>query len=216
MHERIAWAANIILVILGYVGIMLALSTLKKIERQTKYGEEAAAAAAKSAHAALLHAEAIVTAERPWILVAAEPSPGSRNAFAVIARNRGRTPARVVAIPYKIEFAEDESHLPDVPQYQDGNPGIPFVPIVLLPGESSQITTISRDDVESLCGSSERFNRVENWEERIFLFGRVTYHDLISPQDEHVHQSAWCFWYIHGHQNSGLVPAGLRNYNMHT
>src|ERR1035441_5055986 len=46
LHEQIAWAANLILVIMGYAGIMLALQTLKKIERQTGYTESAAEAAA--------------------------------------------------------------------------------------------------------------------------------------------------------------------------
>ncbi len=49
LQERIAWGANVLLALLGYAGIMMALSTLKKIERQTKYGETAATAAAESA-----------------------------------------------------------------------------------------------------------------------------------------------------------------------
>ncbi len=216
LHERITWAASLVLVVLGYVGIMLALSTLRKIERQTKFAEEAASAAADNARAALLHAEAIVSAERPWILVTVEPSRGTKNGFAVMARNRGRTPARIVSIPHKIEFAEDESNLPEIPQYQDASSGAPFVPIILLPGDSAHITTFYREDVKDLCGSEERFKRVESWEEKIFLYGRVTYHDLLSPKDEQVHQSDWCFWYIHGHQNSGFVPAGPHNYNLHT
>jgi hypothetical protein len=60
LHDRIAWAANLVLVLVGYVGIMLAISTLKKIERQTKYAEAAAEAAAECARAALLQAQAII------------------------------------------------------------------------------------------------------------------------------------------------------------
>ncbi|HEV2132835.1 MAG TPA: hypothetical protein VGR47_01105 [Terracidiphilus sp.] len=216
LHERILWAALLVLVVFGYIGIMIAISTLKKIERNTKSGEEAAAAAYDSARAALVHAEAIVKAERPWILVAIEPSPGVANGFTVTAANRGRTPARIVAVPHKIEFAEEESSLPDVPQYPEASSAAPFVPIVLLPGEFTQLASFCRDDVKELCTSDEQYRRVENWEEKIFLYGRVTYRDLLSPQDEQIHQSAWCFWYIHGHQNSGMVPAGSRNYNMHT
>ena len=215
-HDRILWAALLVLVVLGYIGIMLAISTLKKIERNTKSGEEAAAAAYDAARAALVHAQAMIKNERPWILVAIEPSPGVANGFTITASNRGRTPARIVAMPHKIQFSDDESHLPEVPQYQDGAAAPPFVPIVLLPGEFAQIATFCRDDVKDLCETDEQFTRVENWEEKIFLYGRVTYRDLVSPQDEQIHQSAWCFWYIHGHQNSGMVPAGSSNYNMHT
>lgn len=216
LHDRILWGALLILAVLGYIGILLAVSTLKKIERNTKSGEEAAAAAYDTARAALVHAEAMVKNERPWILVAIEPSPGVANGFTITASNRGRTPARIVAMPHRIEFADDESHLPEVPQYQDASSAPPFVPIILLPGEFAQIATFCRDDVKDLCESPEQFTRVENWEEKIFLYGRVTYRDLVTPQDEQIRQSSWCFWYIHGHQNSGMAPAGSSNYNMHT
>jgi hypothetical protein len=215
-HDRVLWAALLVLVVFGYVGIWLAISTLKKIERNTKSGEEAAAAAYDIANSALLHAQAIVRNDRPWILIAVEPSPGVANGFTITASNRGRTPARIFSIPHRIEIAEDESHLPEVPQYQDVSTAPPFVPIILLPGEFAQIATFSRDEVKELCTSDEQFARVENWEEKIFIYGRVTYRDLLSPQDEQIRQSSWCFWYIHGHQNSGMVPAGTSNYNMHT
>lgn len=215
-HDRILWAALLVLVVIAYVGVMIGVSTLKKIERHVRMSEEAVAAAAESARAALLHSEALVKAERPWVLIAIEPSPGVANGFTITASNRGRTPARLVAIPHKIEFAEDESNLPEVPQYQEAASAAPFVPIILLPGEFAQIATFCRDDVRELCASDEQFTRVENWEEKIFIYGRVTYRDLVSPQDEQIHQSSWCFWYIHGHQNSGMVPAGTGNYNMHT
>lgn len=216
LHDMILWGALLVLVVLGYIGILIAVSTLKKIERNTKSGEEAAAAAYDAARAALVHAEAMVKNERPWILVSIEPSPGVANGFTITASNRGRTPARIVAMPHKIHFAEDESHLPEVPQYQDSTSAPPFVPVVLLPGEFAQVATFCRDDVKELCESDGQFNRIENWEEKIYLFGRVTYRDLVSPQDEQIHQSSWCFWYIHGHQNSGMAPAGSSNYNMHT
>jgi hypothetical protein len=54
LHEKISWAANLVLVILGYAGIMMAISLLKKIDRQTAYAEAAAEAAAASAQAALV------------------------------------------------------------------------------------------------------------------------------------------------------------------
>src|SRR5579859_5894892 len=39
LQDRIAWAANILLAVLGYGAILLVLSTLKKIERQWKFVE---------------------------------------------------------------------------------------------------------------------------------------------------------------------------------
>jgi len=37
-QEQATWGANILLAVLGYAGIMMALSLLKKIERQTAFG----------------------------------------------------------------------------------------------------------------------------------------------------------------------------------
>jgi hypothetical protein len=215
-QERISWAANLVLALLGYAGIMLALSLLKKIERQTKYGEAAAAAAAENARAALLHAEAIVRSERPWILITVEPTRGVENGFTVTATNRGRSPARIAAMADEIRIAIDESHLPSLPEYRHTQPVALLVPILLLPGESAGIKGFCRDDVKALCESEERFKRVEEWGEKIFLYGRVFYTDLIAPSGDATHETGWCCWYIHGRQKSGMVMAGPPAYNHHT
>ena len=216
VRDRIAWAANLVLVVLGYVAMMMALATLRKIERQTKVAEDSAAAATDSARAALLYAEAITRAERPWILISVEPSRTVKNGFLVTAANRGRTPAAIVASIDRTTFARDESALPVPPQYEDGMAGAPFVPIILLPGESTEIKSFSRDDVKGLCASAEKLKQVEDWEEKIYLYGKVTYGDLISPRDNQTHETAWCCWYIHGRQKSGLVMSGPPAYNGHT
>jgi hypothetical protein len=216
MHERIAWGANIVLAIVGYVGIMLALSILKKIERQTCSAETAAGAAAVSAQAALLNAQAIIDAERPWLLISVEPSMGQENTFIVMVTNRGRAPASIAAMSDQIRIAIDETHLPAAPEYENGEPTAPLVPIILLPGETSGIKTFSRDEARGVCDSDERFKKVENWDEKIFLFGKIIYRDLIAPPDKQTHETSWCCWYIHGRQKSGLVIAGPQGYNLHT
>src|SRR5579871_2108484 len=47
-QDRIAWGANLVLVVLGYIGVAMGLSLLRKIERQTRYVEEAMLAVAES------------------------------------------------------------------------------------------------------------------------------------------------------------------------
>ncbi len=222
-QDRIAWGAEVLLAILGYVGVMLAISLLRKIERQTRYGEEAAQAAAKSAQAAtesaqaaLLHAQAIARAERPWILVTAEPSRTVENGFVVVATNRGRSPARIESIEDAITSAADEKHLPSVPKYAKTELPEPVSPIILLPGESTRIKFFRRDDVAGFCRTEEKFKRVENWEEKIFLYGRILYVDFMTPTDARTHETSWCCWYIHGRQKSGMVMAGTQAYNEHT
>lgn len=223
VQDRIAWGANVLLALLGYAGIMVAIQTLRKIERQGRYAEAAADAAAKSAEAAarnseaaLLHAQAIINAERPWVLITIVPSRSIENGFTVIATNRGRGPAQVIAANDETKIAIDEAHLPPAPEYKPQDSDVPFVSIILLPGEFMNLKSFCRDDVKPLCGSDEAFRRIENWEERVFLYGKVTYRDLAAPADMPPHETGWCCRYIHGRQKSGLVMAGSHEYNVHT
>jgi hypothetical protein len=217
LREKVTWAANLVLAVLGYVGIMLALSTLRKIARLAKSTEVAAAAAADAAQAALLNAQTFAEAERPWLLISVEPSPSVENGFDIKVSNRGRAPARILSNLERMIFAVDEAHLPATPEYrQEGSAGPQQVPIILVPGESSTILNFCRDDLKLICQTPERLKRVENWEEKLFLYGKVVYRDLISPPDRKIHETAWCCWYIHGRQKSGLVLDGPAGYNSHT
>jgi hypothetical protein len=218
VQDRIAWGANVLLAILGYAGIMLALSTLKKIERQTRYGEVAAAAAADSAQAALLHAQAILNAERPWILITVMPSRTTENGFVVTATNRGRSPARILSTVEETRIAVGEAQLPAVPEYrvEEPEPDAQPLSMILLPGEFTGIKSFSRDDVKEVCQTEEGLQRIENWEQRIFLYGKVVYSDLMEPAGVPTHQTAWCCRYIHGRQKSGLVMAGPPEYSVHS
>jgi hypothetical protein len=214
LPDRIRWAAEILLLLIAYPAILLAISALRKIERQTRYAETAAQAAADSAKAALLFAENQVRAERPWILITADPTPGVINGFSVVATNRGRSPARIVSLAEDIAIVEDEAQLPSAPVFK-AEPRAPLAPILLLPGESANIKTFHRDEVKSICENPEQVLRVEDWKEKIYLYGNVAYTDLAAPGEE-THETGWCCWYIHGRQKSGMIMAGPLGYNRHT
>ncbi len=216
LRERITWAANIVLAIVAYFGIMMAVSTLKKIERHTRATEAVAEAAADSAQAALLNAQAVIDAGRPWLLITVEPSRSILNSFAVKATNRGRCPANMIASVERIVIAVDEAHLPEIPEFEEQESSVPFVQVILLPGESTTLKTFSRDDLKGICETEEMLKRIENWEEKVFIYGKILYMDLIAPADKETHETNWCCWYIHGRQKSGLVVAGPPEYNLHT
>ena len=93
-HDRVLWGADIILVVLGYIGVMLALRTLKNIQKQTEFGVAAAQAALQCANAALESSQAIVDSGRPWIVISVEPFMTVENGFKIMATNRGRTPGK--------------------------------------------------------------------------------------------------------------------------
>ena len=215
LQDRIKWLTVMLLVLVAYVGVLLAVSTLRKIERQMHHVETAAQAAADSAKALLLHADAQVKADRPWILVTAEPTPGAANGFTVVATNRGRSPARIVTLADEIAIAKDESQLPPAPAFKTG-PRAPLAPIILLPGESAGLKSFTREEVNSVCADAEQLRRVEDWDEKIYLYGTVTYVDLLAPGEEQAHETAWCCWYIHGRQKSGMVMASPPEYSRHT
>jgi hypothetical protein len=215
VQERISWVANLILVLIVYFGVMLGYSALRKIERQAHVVEVAAQSAADSAKAVLLLAQAQERAERPWIMVTAEPDPGIRDCFSVMATNRGHSPTKIVTLVDSIATANDESQLPAEPVFH-AEPRAPRDPIFLLPGESRKIKSFRRDDVQTVCNNPEDLRRVEDWEVKIFLYGKVAYADLRVPEDAEPHETSWCCWYIHGRQNSGMVAAGPLEYNRHT
>jgi len=223
VHDRIAWAAYLVLAVVGYIGVMVGLSTLRKIERNTIVAEATASAAAAAATAAvetaktaLMHAEAILRAERPWVLVTAEPTRGVENSFEITATNRGRSPATITSALDQVLFAVDEAQLPETLEFEPIESGSRFVPIILLPGESASLRNFSRKDVRGFCGSDERLTSIESWEERLFLCGKIMYNDLIAPAGKEAHETNWCCWYIHGKHRSALVPAGPPAFNSHT
>lgn len=213
-HDRVLWGSLIVLVILGYIAVLLSLKILKNIQRQTEFGVSAAQAALQCANAALESSQAIVDSGRPWIVVTVEPFLTVEHGFKVMATNRGRTPARIMAKADCVKIIQDETKLPATPDYESGKTATPFEPIILLPGESAGIRPFRRSDVRTHCSSDEQFRRIEKWEEKLFLYGRVVYRDLISPMDQPNHETDWCCWYVYSDKDA-LVIAGPPEYNKH-
>jgi len=215
-REQATWAASIVLAVLGYVGIILALRTLKRIERHLEASTTTAQAALESSSAALSLAQAIANSERPWIVVTVEPFLTMESSFKVMAANRGRSPARIINAIDQVRVATDEAQLPKTPEFEMAAKGDPPEPIVLLPGEATGIWAFNRDDLPAICKSADVLRKVERWEEILFLFGRITYMDLNNTDQSQVHETYWCCRYIHGERNSALVMAGQPEYNKHS
>ena len=204
------------LAVLGYVGIFLALRLLKNIEQQAERGFNASQAALDIAQTALEQTQALVRSERPWIAVTVEPFLTMENSFKVIATNRGRAPATITGTISRTTIAVNEAQLPKSPDYEDPESSALPESIILLPGESVGIRTFRRDDMHTVCRTAEARRRIEQWHESIFLYGRITYTDMITPRYKQTHHSAWCCRYIHGEKTSAMVMAGPPDYNNHT
>jgi hypothetical protein len=215
-HDRVAWGAGIVLAVLGYVGIMLALRTLKHIERHLESGTATAQAAMESANAAMALAQAIANSERPWIVVTIEPFLTMENSFKVMASNRGRSPARIISSVDQMKVTVDETNLATTPEFDSPEPGDEPEPIVLLPGEATGIWALNREDLPTICKTPEVLKRVERWQATLFLYGRIQYMELNSNNDKKMHETLWCCRYIHGEKSSALVMAGPPSYNEHS
>ena len=215
-HDRVAWGAGIVLAVLGYAGIMLALRTLKSIDRHLQSGTTTAEAAVGSASAALALAQAIANSERPWIVVTVEPFLTMENSFKVMAANRGRSPARITSSIDQVRIAVDESNLPKAPEFEAVDPADEPEPIVLLPGEATGIWALNREDLPAICKTADALRNVEGWQETLFLYGRIRYMELSAIGENNMHETFWCCRYIHGEKSSALVMAGPPPYNKHT
>jgi len=112
LQERISWAAALALTVFAYIGIMMGISLLRKIERHLASNESAIESAAETSRAALEYMQSQAQADRPWILVSAEPTTAVPNSFNVVATNRGKSPARILSLSDGVAFIKDESNSP--------------------------------------------------------------------------------------------------------
>jgi len=231
LHSKILWAALLALTFISYAGLYFFFEMLKRMGMQTGYIEEAAKAALEGskaaqdcakaaqdcANAALMQTQSFIQAERPWILITVEPSMKVENGFMVTATNRGRSPAKISLAADRIVVAVDETQLPAAPEYaKEESPNSLPLPMILLPGESAGVRSFSREDVKWVAKTPESMRRVEFWQEKIFLYGKIVYRDLISAEGQGTHETDWCCWYIHGEKKSGMIIAGPPDYNRHS
>ncbi|MDE3162550.1 MAG: hypothetical protein KGL64_04765 [Acidobacteriota bacterium] len=215
-HERVAWAASIVLAVLGYVGILLALRTLGAIRRSNEASLETARAALTASESMLSQTKALLEFERPWILVHVEASLTAENSFMVTASNRGRRPARITQLIDQVNMVPADAELPPNPEFDATETPDQEEPTILLPGESTVIARFHRKDIAQICKTESQLQRVASWKEVIYLLGRVTYLD-ISPAsaDASPYQTDWCCRYIHGETKSALIIGGPQAYNRH-
>jgi hypothetical protein len=174
--------ANIGLFIVGAFGIRVALRTLKNIERQTKAGEDAA-------KSALLSAQAVINAERPWLLVVIESVEGPMGGFNLFVKNKGRTPAMISTAFIGCARIEDISYLPKEPPY---GPGSIVYDLIVIPDEKPLILWFDGRILNRMLGENVQ---LQPWEGQTFVFGKIIYRDLADPTPERTHETRWIALY---------------------
>ena len=212
LHEQILWGATLVLVILGYAGVMIALRILKQIQSQSLLAEDMAQAARDSAQAACMNAQAVLNAQRPWLWITVGPSPEGPGHFRILATNRGTYPAEVVSTSDRIGILVDESCLPKQPEYSKKDSDYLPVPVLVMPGESIPIQTFARADLKWICRTEESLQRVQLQLDTIFIYGKVVYRSVAGSPAMPNYETGWCCRYIHEGHADDVVLAGPAQY----
>jgi hypothetical protein len=200
-YEVIAWIANLALVGAGIYGVIIALRTLDKIERQTKAAQDAASAAKLSAYA-------VIRSERPWIVITVE-SPRT-NEFTFRATNAGRTPANIVAM-WAGELRVDRDEVLNLPEgyYNEEHLFGSFTG--LLP--STATCTIGSYSIETLrrLDSTEMWiNSIANSISTVYFWGRISYRDVFNVEPIAHHETKWLYILLPVAQSLPIAdPRGL-------
>ena len=205
--DRIAFAANLLLVGVGIWGIIVAIRSVKAAEKSASAAEQNAVAAKDGAQASLLNARTLVRAERPWLVVEATGFPN----VTFRAVNKGRTPAQLlwynnfptishplideqIGQPHFGMFYEVEgSQIMNIPWvFPDCDMGVGEYPTDALKHGAPQLW--------------EEIHTVKRW---LYLYSAIKYK---GPFSEDVYETRYCFRV----SANGHVMAGDPGYNSHT
>jgi hypothetical protein len=215
LHERVAWASNLMLAVAGYLGIVIGLRMMARIDRQARTIASLAESVAQASNAVLLQVQGTLSHERPWLLAAVEPSLEAEDSFNVVISNRGQSPAEIICLNDRIAIVMGEKYLPKSPEYSEDSLKETISPLILVPGEFTVVQRFAGSDLQWICKTQESRRRVEQSEDQIFLHGRVSYRNLISPPDDQPYVTDWCCKYMQGNGKMKLAIAGPREYNKH-
>lgn len=201
---------TIALVGVGIGGIWVAICTLKDIQKQTRYLRKSVIASRRNAQAALLNAQAVIHAQRPWVTFFAEHSNGSYN---FKAGNLGKSPARIIGYSHCIVY-EHPSNLPDDPPYgTEQSPKLDF----LMPGENfggPEIEIITVTPAFTMGMDEERKRQLNDREVAIIVLLKISYEDIGNPDPStNMHETSMCFDWTPG---LDFKVSGPPEYNRHT
>jgi hypothetical protein len=103
----------------------------------------------KASSGAFLNAQALINAERPWIMVTVEEVIGPMGGFNLYMTNKGRTPAMVTGAYIGCVAVKDLSALPNKAPY---GPGSMARDRIVLPDEKLPITWFSGGTLKKIVG----------------------------------------------------------------
>jgi hypothetical protein len=139
----------------------------------------------KAARAALLNAQAVINAERPWLIVVVKSPAGPHSIFTVHLRNKGKNPAQIVETRIGCARVENLSHLPAKAPY--GGVGM-LKNHVVVPGGAARAHIFDHSIFKHAWKDESREFPNEG---DLFVFGKILYRDLANPNRDVIHETRW-------------------------
>ena len=196
------WGFGGLLVIVGSLQVWLLGGTLVAVKWQARETKRAA-------EAALLNAQAVINAERPWLVAhlkefkeAPIPNDG-RLRLAWEVKNVGKTPAKLIEADAVAVFNLDAVPLPDVPIY--GYFPETLENRMLVPGDTYSFWAHWYELKEGRYIRLEKQN-IGPRADLLVVFGYVKYRDTFDSTKEHVSRFCDCT-FISGSKVGGHVSA---------
>jgi hypothetical protein len=173
-----------------------------------------------AAKAALLNAQAVINAERAWLVVKIQKSPNparfpAENYINVLT-NEGRTPAMLISIHIENTFIGFPDDLPVPPVY--GPRWLVSIPEkTFVVGQNDLPIGPSLDLKKAIVMHRPKPPQIENSQEFFVWYGRVAYEDVFGAQgttSKELHETRWCYAWVEREER--FVVCGPEEYNRHT
>jgi hypothetical protein len=175
---------------------------------------KAAQAAKKAAEAALMNAQAVINAERAWIVVGVEFPKFDQ--FVFKATNVGRTPAKITSIwgaNAVQRIRNDKVQL--APGYEKGESLLSTPPQLLPPTASCIAFACTLDDLRGEYSSEEWTKRLEDGLSTVWTYGRITYFDTLEVEIPVQRETKWFYWHV-GPVGAPVLDPFRPEYNSYT
>jgi hypothetical protein len=193
---------NVVLSIIGIAGVIVALCTLRKLERQTKANEDAA-------KAALLQSQHLASSERGWLFVDkgkgmfdeaiqepyllpvghpdVRPNQERISHCIFFIRNAGKTPAKITGLKVELQIGDSPSDPPDAMAFEIG--GETFNPY-FIPQEAVYPYEAR---LKTGFATWKEFQAVEDHIGFLWLCGVVRYEDIFAGCQSAPHEMTFCY-----------------------
>jgi hypothetical protein len=159
------------LAIIGVAGVIIGICTLRKVERQISVAEA--------------DTRAMIRAERAWIVVSAEMRGDQ---FTFIAKNVGKTPARIKSVWVSPLLVTPRDKKLNVPSDEETAQSLLSTPPRLLPPTAEYVVhRYTWDDL----------NKVHKTDfADIRIYGRILYFDILNPDSVVPFETKWLYWQL--------------------